>query len=121
MSTNYQLRVWQVGTFLVLKTEESSARPSLWRVDGRTLIQKYECCEEDGQGRARLYKCVNTYSGWTASTRQRYSQVSVRQVKSKDGESLVERIRDRLSDTPDQVEADSKHPATPTRKKINLE
>ena len=113
--------MWQVGTFLVLKTEESSARPSLWRVDGRTLIQKYECCEEDGQGRARLYKCVNTYSGWTASTRQRYSQVSVRQVKSRDGDSLVERIRERAPDTQTKAGADRHDAATPTTKKINLE
>ena len=111
----------QVGTFLVLKTEESSPRPSLWRVDGRTLIQKYESCEEDGQGRARLYKCVNTFSGWTANTRSRYAQVRVRQVKSKEGESLVERIREQAPDSQAKAEADRKDPATSTRKKINLE
>ena len=42
----------------------ASKPPALWRVDGKTLIQKYESI--DGE---RRYKCVNTYSGWTANTR----------------------------------------------------
>ena len=58
----------QVGTFLILKSDDAavsaSKPPALWRVDGKTLIQKYESI--DGE---RRYKCVNTYSGWTANTR----------------------------------------------------
>ena len=45
----------------------------------------------------------------------------MRQVKSKEGESLVERIREQAPDSPAKVEADRKDPVTPTRKKINLE
>ena len=55
----------QVGTFLVLKSESSCSTPNLWRVDGKTLIQKYECT--DGVG--VKYKNVNTYSGWTSASR----------------------------------------------------
>ena len=78
--------------------------------------------EEAGRGRAApLYKCVNTYSGWTATTRHRYSQVSVRQVKSKDGDSLVERIRERPPDTQTKAQSDGKDAAATTNKKINLE
>ena len=58
----------QVGQFLILKSDESSSDPALWRVDGKTLIQKYERVTEAGAG-AREYKCVNTYSGWTPNTR----------------------------------------------------
>ena len=32
---------------------------------GKTLIQKYECTDEEGI----VYKNVSTYSGWTPSTR----------------------------------------------------
>jgi hypothetical protein len=32
---------------------------------GKTLIQKYECTDEEGL----FYKNVSTYSGWTPATR----------------------------------------------------
>lgn len=57
---------FQVGQFLILKSDESSSNPPLWRVDGKTLIQKYERVQGGG---AKEYKCVNTYSGWTPNTR----------------------------------------------------
>ena len=50
---------------MILKSDESSSKPALWRVDGKTLIQKYECVD----GKSNKYKCVNTYSGWTQNTR----------------------------------------------------
>ena len=41
----------QVGDFLILKSENEptkngEAKPPLWRVDGKTLIQKYECTDK---------------------------------------------------------------------------
>ena len=41
----------QVGDFLILKsdnepTKNGEAKPPLWRVDGKTLIQKYECTDK---------------------------------------------------------------------------
>ena len=48
----------------------ASKPPALWRVDGKTLIQKYESI--DGE---RRYKCVNTYSGWTANTRYAHRSI----------------------------------------------
>eukprot|EP00092_Neocalanus_flemingeri_P012349 GFUD01013315.1.p1 GENE.GFUD01013315.1~~GFUD01013315.1.p1 ORF type:complete len:1215 (-),score=291.42 GFUD01013315.1:329-3973(-) len=81
---------FKVGSFLILKTETSNLKPSLWRVDGKTLIQKYECLDEEGI----KYKNVNTYSGWTASTRHRYSAVSVKVIKSTGQDTIVERLKD---------------------------
>jgi len=81
---------FKVGSFLVLKTETSNSKPSLWRVDGKTLIQKYECLDEEGI----KYKNVNTYSGWTASTRHRYKAVSVKVIKSTGNDTIVERLKD---------------------------
>ena len=41
----------QVGDFLILKndnepTKNGESLPPLWRVDGKTLIQKYECTDK---------------------------------------------------------------------------
>ena len=112
----------QVGTFLILKSEESLAQPSLWRVDGRTLIQKYSCC--DGVG--RLYKCVNTFSGWTNNTRHRYRPVTVRPSKSSDGDSVVEWIKEEEGEGKEEAQSDTreaqrKDSTKSTTKKINLE
>ena len=40
-----------MGDFLILKsdneaTKNGEAKPPLWRVDGKTLIQKYECTDK---------------------------------------------------------------------------
>ena len=76
---SYLQNISQVGTFLILKSDDAavsaSKPPALWRVDGKTLIQKYESI--DGE---RRYKCVNTYSGWTANTRYAHRSTFVRDV-----------------------------------------
>ena len=76
---SYLQNISQVGTFLILKSDDAavsaSKPPALWRVDGKTLIQKYESI--DGE---RRYKCVNTYSGWTANTRYGHRSIFVRNV-----------------------------------------
>ena len=109
--------VLQIGTFLILKSEESNKTPSLWRVDGRSLIQKFSCCDEA----RRLYKCVNTYSGWTSNTRHRYTVVTVRQTKSEDGDNVVQRILDSENQAPTTEEIPTKDVAKPTSKKFNVE
>ena len=117
--SSYQT-ILQIGTFLILKSEESSRAASLWRVDGRSLIQKFSCCDEE----RRLYRCVNTYSGWTAATRHRYRTVSVRQTKSDHGDNIVQRIEEEEEEedqTKSTEEIPTKSVAKPTSKKFNVE
>lgn len=96
---------FKVGDFLVLKGEGSDPHSALWRVDGKTLIQKYECFEKPNN----KYKNVSTYSGWTASTRHKYQSVAVKMVKQSAKETVV--IRLGAADTP--APADSKPPDSP--------
>ena len=131
----------QVGTFLILKSDDGKSKPPLWRVDGKTLIQKYESV--DGSG--LKYKCVNTYSGWTQNTRydlgnysgllcfiyvspccrHRYTQVEVKPVKSSGNESLVEWIKEAAAngksagDSPESKKKEEPKPQP--KKKINIE
>ena len=113
----------QVGSFLVLKTETSSLKPSLWRVDGKTLIQKYECLDEEGI----KYKNVNTYSGWTASTRHRYKAVSVKVIKSTGQDTIIERLKEaeepkpQTNIEPEPESPKSEEPKSPLKKPINIE
>ena len=104
-----------------MKTEASNLKPSLWRVDGKTLIQKYECLDEEGV----KYKNVNTYSGWTASTRHRYQPVTVKVVKTSGQDTIVERLKD--AEEPKPIKSihsespKSEEPKSPPKKPVNIE
>jgi hypothetical protein len=53
---NYKL---QSGEFVAIKTEINEMWPAIWRVDGKTLLQKYEPFEENGKV---LYRNISTVS-----------------------------------------------------------
>lgn len=50
----------QTGEFVVIKSELTEEWPAIWRVDGKTLLQKYEPFEENG---LTLYRNISTVSG----------------------------------------------------------
>ena len=90
-------------------------------MDGKTLIQKYESLDEEGI----KYKNVNTYSGWTASTRHRYKAVSVKVIKSTGQDTIVERLKEAEEPKPlPQIHSESpksEEPNSPPKKPINIE
>lgn len=43
----------------MIKSELSQEWPAIWRVDGKTLLQKYEPFEQDGK---TLYRNISTVS-----------------------------------------------------------
>jgi len=110
---------FKVGDFLVLKGEVDDPYSALWRVDGKTLIQKYECFEKANN----KYKNVSTYSGWTASTRHKYSNVAVKMVKQSAKETVVIRLGPDAVQEQDKNSKDSKPPESPKSptKPVNLE
>ena len=89
-------------------------------MDGKTLIQKYECLDEEGN----KYKNVNTYSGWTASTRHRYQPVTVKVVKTTGQDTIVEHLKDAEEPKPQNIHSESpksEEPKSPPKKPINIE
>ncbi|KAK0176022.1 hypothetical protein PV328_000201 [Microctonus aethiopoides] len=81
------------GEFVVIKSELDEEYPALWRIDGKTLLQKYEPFNSNGK---KLYRNISTYSGWTPQNRHLYQQVPVRFWQQGKLETIVEFLRDEM-------------------------
>ncbi|XP_034935014.1 uncharacterized protein [Chelonus insularis] len=81
------------GEFVVIKTELEEEYPALWRIDGKTLLQKYEPFNSNGK---MLYRNISTYSGWTPQNRHLYQQVPVKFWQQGKLETIVEFLRDEM-------------------------
>ncbi|RLU14816.1 hypothetical protein DMN91_012703 [Ooceraea biroi] len=66
---------------------EASSYPTLWRIDGKALLQKFLPFEKDGKV---LYKSTTTYSGWQLSNKDNYLAVQVTFKVQSRQETIVE-------------------------------
>ncbi|XP_047989248.1 uncharacterized protein LOC125228635 [Leguminivora glycinivorella] len=81
------------GEFVAIKSELNEMWPSIWRVDGKTLLQKYEPFEENGKV---LYRNISTYAAWNPENKKLYTQVSVKVRSQSHLETIVELVRSEL-------------------------
>ncbi|KAF5302320.1 hypothetical protein FQA39_LY10359 [Lamprigera yunnana] len=81
---------FKTGEFVVIKSELSLEWPPIWRVDGKTLLQKYEPFERHGK---MLYKNISTYTSWTPENKKQYVAVPVRYLAQSQLETIVEFLR----------------------------
>ncbi|CAK1551873.1 unnamed protein product [Leptosia nina] len=84
---------YQSGEFVALKSELTEMWPTIWRVDGKTLLQKYEPFEDNGKV---LYRNISTYSVWNPENKKLYIQVQVKIRSQTHLETIVELIRSDL-------------------------
>ncbi|KAM0729784.1 Glutamine and serine-rich protein 1 [Formica fusca] len=81
------------GEFVVIKTDLDEEYPPLWRIDGKTLLQKYEPFKSNGK---TLYRNISTYSAWVSQNRHIYQQVPVKFWQQGKIETIVEFLRDEM-------------------------
>ncbi|XP_076619480.1 uncharacterized protein LOC143340929 isoform X2 [Colletes latitarsis] len=81
------------GEFVVIKTDLNEEYPALWRIDGKTLLQKYEPFKSNGK---TLYRNISTYSGWAPQNRHIYQQVPVKFWQQGKTETVVEFLRNEM-------------------------
>ncbi|XP_049778744.1 uncharacterized protein LOC126175803 isoform X1 [Schistocerca cancellata] len=83
------------GDFVIMKSDTAMEHPPLWRIDGRTLLQKYESFEQSGK---TLYRNISTYTSWSPQNRHIYQQVAVRFVVQNNFETVVELQKNSICD-----------------------
>ncbi|CAB3228466.1 unnamed protein product [Arctia plantaginis] len=84
---------YQSGEFIALKAELNEMWPAIWRVDGKTLLQKYEPFEENGKV---LYRNISTYTVWNPENKKLYTQIPVKVRSQSHLETIVELVRSEL-------------------------
>lgn len=63
--------------------------PPIWRIDGKSLLQKFQAFEKDGK---TLYRNISTYSGWTSQAKALYVGVKVTFVFQSRYDTVVEMV-----------------------------
>ncbi|XP_050672595.1 serine-rich adhesin for platelets-like isoform X2 [Leptidea sinapis] len=84
---------YQSGEFITLKSELNEMWPAMWRVDGKTLLQKFEPFEENGKV---LYRNISTYTVWNPDNKKLYTQVPVKIRSQSHLETIIELVRNEL-------------------------
>ncbi|RXG71539.1 hypothetical protein Avbf_05688 [Armadillidium vulgare] len=78
------------GDFVMAKKDtDMMENPPIWRIDGKSLLQKFQAFEKDGK---KLYRNISTYSGWTAQAKALYVPVKVKFVFQSRYDTVVELI-----------------------------
>lgn len=76
------------GAFVVAKADMGkNTDPTLWRIDGKALLQKYLPFKEEGK---TLYKSTSTYSGWSVNNKEKYLAAQVTFKVQNRSETIVE-------------------------------
>nr|CAD7438022.1 unnamed protein product [Timema bartmani] len=88
--TDADMLPFKSGEFVVMKSDLNEEYPPIWRIDGKTLLQKYEPFDQNGK---TLYRNISTYSGWTPQNRHIYQQVPVKFRVQNRLETIVEFMR----------------------------
>ncbi|KAL3266755.1 hypothetical protein HHI36_010915 [Cryptolaemus montrouzieri] len=82
------------GEFVVIKADLKQEWPPIWRVDGKTLLQKYEPFEQDGK---TLYRNISTYTSWTPESKKQYMSVPVKFKSQSQLEIIVEFLKSEIT------------------------
>ncbi|XP_069994698.1 glutamine and serine-rich protein 1-like isoform X2 [Penaeus vannamei] len=78
------------GDFVMAKRDmDMMENPPIWRIDGKSLLQKFQAFEKDGK---TLYRNISTYSGWTSQAKALYVGVKVTFVFQSRYDTVVELV-----------------------------
>lgn len=82
------------GEFVVIKADLKKEWPPIWRVDGKSLLQKYEPFE---QSNCTLYRNIPTFSSWCPENKKKYMSVPVKFRSHTPTETIVEFLKEEMT------------------------
>ncbi|XP_045462645.1 uncharacterized protein LOC123672545 isoform X2 [Harmonia axyridis] len=88
---------YAVGSFVISKQDaqvgDPNKHPWIWRIDGKSLLQKYEPFEHEGKVR---HKNTSIYTGWSPMDMDDYAPLTIDLIEQTEGQVVVELHWDEL-------------------------
>ncbi|XP_044765832.1 uncharacterized protein LOC123321828 [Coccinella septempunctata] len=88
---------YAVGSFVISKKDaqvgDPNKHPWIWRIDGKSLLQKYEPFEHEGKIR---HKNTSIYTGWSPMDMDDYAPLTIDLIEQTEGHVVVELHWDEL-------------------------
>lgn len=82
---------YAVGSFVISKQDaqvgDPNKHPWIWRIDGKSLLQKYEPFEHEGKIR---HKNTSIYTGWSPMDIDDYAPLTIDLIEQSEGQVVVE-------------------------------
>ncbi|OTF83913.1 hypothetical protein BLA29_006755, partial [Euroglyphus maynei] len=79
----------RTGDFVVAEEESHLDLPVIWRIEGKSLLQRFEPSEQNG---ITIYINTSSYSAWNPTVRQKYLGLDVRIMGCNRTRIVVEKI-----------------------------
>ncbi|KAI1297136.1 Glutamine and serine-rich protein 1 [Halotydeus destructor] len=79
----------RTGDFVVSQDESKQEYPIIWRIEGKSLLQRFEPAQQDG---VTIYNNSSSYSAWNPTVRQRYVGLDVRIISCSRTKIVVEKL-----------------------------
>jgi len=89
---------FKTGDFVMLTTDAERDNAPIWRLDSKTLLQRYNPLPGSSSNGDCLHKSANLFTGFVQSNRERYASVAVKFV-SVDSNSYTVKVIKSASDT----------------------
>jgi hypothetical protein len=82
---------FNVGDFMVLRTDVDRESSPIWRLDSAQLVQKYNAVQQpDGRW---LHRSASLFSSYSPDSRSNYASVAVRFLRFEKGDNTVQVIQ----------------------------
>uniref|UniRef100_A0A1B0G904 DUF4211 domain-containing protein n=1 Tax=Glossina morsitans morsitans TaxID=37546 RepID=A0A1B0G904_GLOMM len=84
---------FKTGDFIVLRSDLVNDWPTIWQVDSKCILQKYEPFYQNGK---MFYRNMSKYASWNLETKKLYLKAPVRIQVQSHTETIVEFMRSEL-------------------------
>ncbi|XP_075546677.1 uncharacterized protein LOC142579893 [Dermacentor variabilis] len=78
----------QPGDYIIAVADVHRARPPIWRIEGRSLLQRFEALETGEE--TLLYRNSSSFSAWNPLEQSKYANISVRVHSNSRSATVVE-------------------------------